>query len=284
MLKEFYLNSDEFLIYNHKKNTKSGNWGYHLHDSYEIYFLLHGSTSYFIGKTIYSLKPGDLIIINSREIHTHSLQSQENYARILIMFNPQVAELFSSPDFNLLNCFNNKSNGEQNKKSLSKLQIEEILGIFNKIESVNSDDLPSNKILKVSYFIELLVFINKVFLENRELPEDNSIHEKLLPILNYIDENIQNDLSLDALEKKFFINKYYLSRIFKSSIGISIHKYIILKRIVQAKSLLLQGYDVTSTCYMSGFRDYSNFIKMFKSIVGISPAKYKTNNQGSISP
>jgi YesN/AraC family two-component response regulator len=211
------------------------------------------------------------------------LQSEENYDRILIMFNPQIAQLFSSPDFNLLNCFDNKSIGEQNKKSLSKIQIEEIIGIFNKIENVNSDDLGSNKILRISYFIELLVFINKVFLENKELPEDISIHEKLLPILNYIDENIHSDLSLDTLEKKFFINKYYLSRIFKSSIGISIHKYIILKRIVNAKSLLRQGYDVTSTCYMSGFKDYSNFIKMFKNIVGISPAKYRTGNQGSLS-
>lgn len=281
MFESFYSNPDSCIIFNRKKNIKSGNWDYHLHDSYEIYFLLEGSISYFIEKTKYNLKPGDLIIINSNEIHTHSIQSGDNYDRILIMFDPQMIRMFNSKDFNLLGCFENRVNGERNKISLRRNQIENLLNILNRIETVNSDELPGNKHLMLSYFIELLVFINKIFLESGELPEDAGIHEKVLPIINYIDENMDGDLSLEALEKKFFISRYYLSRIFKESVGISIHRYIILKRIVNAKALLAQGYDVTAACYMCGFKDYSNFLKMFKSIVGVSPAKYKAGSRDS---
>jgi AraC-like DNA-binding protein len=278
MLESYFSNASSFITYYHKKNIKSGNWDYHLHDSYEIYFLLEGTINYFIGKTIYTLKPGDLIVINSNEIHTHSLQSNDNYDRILIMFDPKVLRLLNSPDFNLLSCFENRNNGERNKLTLRRTQVEELLNITNRMDTVNSDDFPGNKLLKLSYFIELLVFINKAFLENSETSEDTVRNEKLLPVLNYIEDNIDVDLSLEAIEKKFFINRYYLSRIFKASVGISIHKYIILKRIVKAKTLLAQGYDVTDTCYRCGFKDYSNFLKMFKSIVGVSPAKYRVSN------
>jgi AraC-like DNA-binding protein len=281
MLQNYYQNSDSSIMYNRKKNVKSGNWDYHLHDSYEIYFLLDGSTSYFIGKTRYTLKPGDLVIINNNEVHSNSFQGNDNYDRILIMFDPKLLRSFNSQDFNLLECFEVRDNGKGNKISLRRSQIEELLNISSKIEAVNSEENSSNKLLKLSYFIELLVFINKVFHENSNLPQETTNNEKLLPVLNYIDENLEGDLSLEALEKKFFINRYYLSRIFKASVGMSVHKYIVLKRIVKAKALLTTGYDATATCYMCGFKDYSNFIKMFKSIVGISPAKYRTSNHVS---
>jgi AraC-like DNA-binding protein len=283
LLSNYYSDTEKYLTYIHKKNIKPGNWDYHLHDSYEIYILLQGSMSYFIGKTIYNLKAGDLVILNSREIHTHSLHEDKNYDRVLLLFDPKLAQLFNSPDFDLLSCFENRSNGERNKLSLNTRQLQELLSILNKIEGVNSDKLPADKTLKLSYFIELLVFLNKVFVNNKDLTGDAPIHEKLLPILNYIDANISGDLSLDTLEMHFYINKYYLCRLFKAHVGITIHKYIVLKRIVHSKALLAQGYDVTNTCYMSGFKDYSNFIKMFKSIVGISPAKYRDKGTGVVS-
>jgi YesN/AraC family two-component response regulator len=275
MLEQYFSDPGHYIKYHHKRNSESVNWDYHLHDYYEIYYLRKGNINYFIGTTTYHLKPGDLVLINSNEIHTHSLQEEEDYDRIFILFDPKLLVLFESQDYPLLDCFHNRNRGEGNKVSMNAIQIEELIALFQRMEGVKDSDKPGSKQLLLSYMIELLVLIGKAYQEQDNYKEGIYRNEKLLPVLNYIEDNIDGDLSLETLEKIHYINRYYLSRLFKESVGISLHKYIILKRIIMAKSLLLQGYDVTSVCYMSGFHDYSNFIKMFKNIVGVSPAKYK---------
>ena len=54
-------------------------------------------------------------------------------------------------------------------------------------------------------------------------------------------------------------------------------KYIIGKRIAEAKKLLKAGNNVSDTALMCGFRDYSNFIRTFTASVGISPGRYSKN-------
>ena len=71
-----------------------------------------------------------------------------------------------------------------------------------------------------------------------------------------------------------FFSKNYLSKIFKQETGTSINKYITAQRITLAKSLLTNGHSVADACNMCGFRDYSNFLKTFTKIVGVSPKKY----------
>ena len=93
-------------------------------------------------------------------------------------------------------------------------------------------------------------------------------------IVEYIDDNIQNELTLEILEKKFYLNKSYLGRLFQKYLNISIHEYIILQRIAKAKELLLDGYSALDASKKSGFNDYSNFRKMFKKVTQVSPAAY----------
>ena len=54
---------------------------------------------------------------------------------------------------------------------------------------------------------------------------------------------------------------YHLAHAFKDRMGISIHQYIILKRIALAKSLIQQGKPMHLVCLESGFHNYSNFFK-----------------------
>lgn len=53
-------------------------------------------------------------------------------------------------------------------------------------------------------------------------------------------------------------------------------KYIVSKRITEAKKLLATEKSVTDTAFMCGFNDYANFIRTFKKAVGVPPGKYKT--------
>ena len=182
---------------------------------------------------------------------------------------------FSSQQFDLLNCFTNRSNGDRNKISLNSEQVEDIIGLFNKIEFLDTNPFDDSEILKFTYFIELLIFINRIYINSTCKVDHANIPSKLIPILEFIDQNLESDLKLETLEKKFYINRFYLCKLFKNSIGSTIHEYIIYKRISLAKLLLSKGYSVTDTCSKSGFNDYSNFIRMFNRTVGLSPGKYK---------
>ncbi len=280
MLDFYYSNANSIIKFKHKKNTESVKWDFHLHDYYEIYFLLNGETDYFIEKNFYYLSSGDLVIIRNNEIHAHRLRNNPDYDRFLICFDPNIAKYLSSPKLNLLNCFTERPSGERNKIVLSPNQREELIKLFYKFESLTNDTLGAD-ILKLSYFLEVLTIINDAFLQNTNNTESVNVPKIILPIIKYIEENINEDLSLSTLEKKFFVNRFYLTRLFKKSTGLPLHKYIVLKRISKAKELLSEGFEVINACDMTGFNDYTNFIKMFKRITSISPSYYRKTSMKS---
>lgn len=271
-----YQNINKHIAYTHVK-MKTPNVNFHLHEGFEIYFLISGDVNYFVEKKMYPLEYGDLMITNSREIHKPSFQSDKMYERIVLEFNPAIIQPFNSLEFDLLGCFINRPSGEQNKIKMNARQRHDVLELFNKIEQLNNSAYEGYEILKLNYLIELLVYINRMFKKIPQNKENTNIPEKLIPVLDHIEYNMESDLGLDSLESKFYINRFYLSKLFKKSIGSSIHNYILLKRISKAKTLLSDGFSVTDTCTKCGFNDYSNFLKMFKRTVGVSPGKYKSN-------
>ena len=272
-----YQNIDLQIKYSHMK-IKSPNVKFHLHEGFEIYFLISGDVNYFVEKKIYPLEYGDLLITNNREIHKPAFQSDKMYERIILEFNPAIIQPINSPTFDLLSCFVNRPSGVQNKVKMNARQIHDMFELFYKFEKLNNSTYEGYEILKLNNLIELLVYINRMFKKIPQNKENTNIPEKLIPVLDYIEYSLESDLSLDSLESKFYINRFYLCKLFKKSIGSSIHNYILLKRISKAKTLLANGSSVTETCAKCGFNDYSNFLKMFKRTVGVSPGIYKSIN------
>lgn len=176
---------------------------FHIHDGFEIYFLISGDVNYFIEKKIYPLKYGDLIITNNYEVHMPTFQSSKVYERIILQFGPEIPEKFSSPQLNLLNCFINRPLGMQNKISLDKYQLEELLRLFKRIDNLNNLDYPGSEILKLTSFIDLLVFINRIFTSIKPVEEHPNVPEKLVPILDYIDIILTVNYRLNYWKKGF---------------------------------------------------------------------------------
>lgn len=279
-METYYSYINHSINYGHVLNENPGQADFHLHDRFEIYFFISGNVNYFIEKKVYSLHYGDLLLMNSHEIHKPSFYPGEPYERIVIHFDAAIPQSLSSPTFNLLNCFINRPAGEQNLLSLSRKQSDEILKLFGKMEALRNETSNGSDVLKLASFLELLVYINRVFSSTLP-PEDVSpnVPEKLTPILDYIDSNLENNLSLEFLERHFYINRFHLTRLFKKTTNSSLHEYILYKRISRAKKLLSEGCNVTEACTKSGFIDYSNFLRMFKRTVGISPGQYRKDGK-----
>lgn len=93
-------------------------------------------------------------------------------------------------------------------------------------------------------------------------------------VYGYVRHHLAEDLSLDTLAKRLHFDKYYLAHAFREKAGISLHQYVLHRRLEYANSLLCSGVSVRDTAARSGFSDYGNFIRRYKERWGITPGQF----------
>ena len=97
---------------------------------------------------------------------------------------------------------------------------------------------------------------------------------RLNAILDYIRTHCDYPVTLDELSKEFYLNKYYLCRMFKNKLGFGISDYIESCRLSNAIPLLRAGVPISTVALKTGFGSDTYFISTFKKHFGISPKKY----------
>lgn len=98
----------------------------------------------------------------------------------------------------------------------------------------------------------------------------------LQDVKNYLDENWAMKISLDDLANRFFINKFYMTRLFRNQYGTPILSYVLDLRITQAKRMLRFSADTVESIGMScGFDDQNYFSRVFKKVEGVTPTEYR---------
>jgi AraC-like DNA-binding protein len=246
----------------------------HIHDCFEVYISLSGSKHFFIDDRSYDVKKGDIFVINQYESHYLVHDNIEVNDRIVISIDPHFLQSLSSISTDLCQCFNKTHVVNHHRMTTDQYQLNYINSLIYKMtmtEGFGSD------LIENAAFVELMILINKLFLEynnesNVYLKYPNN--ELVGNILEYINKNISETVTIEAMAKELFISSSYICRVFKSETGTTINKYITARKISLAKSMLANGCSVKEACEKSGFNDYANFIKVFSKVVGISPKKY----------
>ena len=250
----------------------------HIHDSYEIYFSISGGKQFLIDNHFYDINPGDLFFINQFESHYLTQIDQQVHERILLSIYPDFLKELSSAETNLNYCFDKRDIPSPHRIRLTEEEQKRFIYFIHRLSSASGFGAD---ITERAIFSEMMVFLNRIFYQHgkKETAEEApSYHSQVDDILSYINQNIQNPLTIEDLSGHFFLSPSYLCRIFKSTTGMTINKYITAKRITLSKSLLAEGLSVSETCERCGFNDYSNFLKAFTKAVGISPKKYAQFN------
>ena len=269
-----YLN-DNFKIF-HIRDKKDIKFEYHHHDFSKIVILIDGDLTYYIEGKAYILKPWDILFVNKNEIHKLVVNPNKYYERIVIWLNPDFMAKYAQGNNNLLKCFEVAIKNNYNLLRLNMKSIDIIKNLIQDIQNCNNSNEFGSEILKESLFVQLMVLMNRLFLnsdKNRDI-EDIQYDKTIEGVLNYINSNLENDLSIDTIASEFFISKYYLMRKFKNQIGSSIHNYVVQKRLILARSLISDGLSMSSVCSRCGFNDYSSFVRAFKKVYGVSPSNY----------
>jgi AraC family transcriptional regulator len=96
-------------------------------------------------------------------------------------------------------------------------------------------------------------------------------------ILQYIDDHLDGDLTLEVVSKIAFYSPFHFHRIFKMITNETLNKYVTRKRIEKTAGILLHQKSVTITAiYLQyGFNSNSSFTKTFKKFYGVSPTEFR---------
>ena len=270
-----YMINSNFEFFHYKDQPKL-EVEYHNHDFYEIYFFISGRVTYIIEGKTYSLKPGDILLVNNKELHKPIVEGGPVYERFVIWVNPDFIRKYSTDEVDLLMCFESTSKNKYNLLRPGTEMLSTIKNIYARLNRACMSTNYGSGILRESYLIELMVYLNRAYINTdlNDIEEDIIYNSLVNEVIHYINNNLGEDLSLEALSQRFYTSKYHLLREFKNHTGYTLHGYIHQKRLIAAKALLREGMRIASVCQECGFNDYSNFIRAFSKAFDISPKKY----------
>ena len=254
------------------------NYYLHTNPGHEIYLLLQGDVSFSIDGQVYKVNPHDMLLISNQEIHRVIVNSDVPHERLYIYFDPEYFSQFSNSKYNILRAFERKKLGYGNIIDHEIVEQNNFPELMDELYKCYHSDKPEKEAMLISLLIQLLVKINNIYSYKEELEDipkkDSNYNGKLYLILNYISDNLDKKITLEELENKFFINKYYLCHLFKNLTGFTVLEYINYKKVSAAKELLRKGTPINDIYNKLGFNDYSSFYRTFKKTTGSSPKQY----------
>lgn len=273
-----YLKND-FQIF-HIRDKKQLEFEFHYHEFDKIIIFIAGDVTYLIEGRSYKLKPWDILFVGSSDIHRPIINSEEIYERIVIWINSNFLRSHSSEDCNLLYCIEDASKLKRNLLRLNIDNVAVMKKILQQLEATFIDKEFGAGVLKNSIFMNFIVHLNRMYLGNHKDAAFGyeTSDERILKIIDYINENLDEELSIDKLAEKIFVNKYYLMHRFKQQTGCTIHTYISQKRLMLAADMLRRGKKPLEIYNQCGFMDYSVFHRAFKKQYGVAPKHYANIN------
>jgi AraC-like DNA-binding protein len=235
--------------------TENMTFGFHLHRCYEFIYVLEGSITVTINKDTYELYEKDAAIILSNHIHSYYTKG---YSKAFVcIFSPELIKVFDNivasktAENPVITCFN------------------EIQYVINGLEKTAKDDILNIK--SYLYKLSAIIYENVTFIDHNK-SDINLLHS----LLQYIQDNFTQDISLKGIAASFNYDYHYLSRYFNHNVGASFKEFVNSYRInLCVEQLINTEMSVSEIALNSGFNDVRSFNRCFKNMVGIAPSDYR---------
>ncbi|WP_164821777.1 AraC family transcriptional regulator [Paenibacillus koleovorans] len=274
---EFSFLVNDFLIQRVQKDGLSiDNYPLHNHETYEMYYLLSGTRGYVIEDQSYTLRKGELVLIDRND--QHKLLDDSFRDGIILAFNrkfldgyiesiPQVLNIFS--EIKLLQL----TAAEQ---SFFETLLTKMLREYKKREYGYMD------YMRVS-LLELLLWLQRRMHEERRNRSIHnvSLHHTVEEIAQFVTLHYSTPMTLTMLAEMFYISPFHLSRLFKNVTGFNFVKYLNHVRMTEAQKLLRDSHlSVTDIARQVGFESLTHFGRVFKELADCTPSQYRAHHQG----
>ncbi len=105
---------------------------------------------------------------------------------------------------------------------------------------------------------------------------------RLRRVTEYIQENLQRELRLAELSALVHMSPYHFARLFRRSTGVPPHRFLVRRRIDEARVLLAaRTAPIAEISRLVGFRTPSHFTTTFRRITGMTPSGYRSSGAGA---
>lgn len=222
----------------------------------------------------YELATGDCVFIDCRRGYSQATSSHKNV-------NGEYDELWNLSwihfDGAMMDSIYNKYKERGGKPVFSTTDVTRYVELIQSVFSIASSESYVRDMLIAEKLTGLLTYL----MEDAWTQEKADVHSApkrylLKSIKEYIDTNYTEKLTLETLASEFYINKEYLSHIFKDEYGFTVNGYIAQVRVTKAKNLLrFSDKTIEQIGAAVGIDDANYFSRTFKRVEGISPSKYR---------
>lgn len=268
--KKGYLNS-EFKLF-HLTDKETHEIKTHYHDFNKITIFIKGKVSYMIEGKSYELKPYDIVLVRHNDMHQLSVDNKEIYERIIVYISPNFMNAYKTDSYDLNFCFQKAKEEQSNVLRIPSLEKSSLFHSIVRLEKSFADEGYAAELYRQVLFLEFMVHLNRAALKNHlEFIDTENNHSKVSEILQYINDHLTDELSIDRIADNFFVSKYYMMRQFKQETGYTMGNYISRKRLLLAKELILSGIPSSQACFDCGYKDYSTFSRAYKRFFSESP-------------
>lgn len=265
------------LLY-HKLDSVAPYPGFQSHDGIEMYYIERGEGLYLVGDRAYPLRPGTLIIIRPFTLHkVLQANSEGNICRSVLMWKEELLKA----DWPAHQPYPLEHMPENGCRVFFEPGLQE--RVRNIYHSLNEEwtGRKSGYLSVIACLIKELLLLAYRSCQSAEeeaaaIPQPQDLPREISYLVQYISGHFQNELALEQLGTLVHMNPSYLSALFHKHVGLTITRFIAVKRIHYAKKLLREtGMSVTDIAYQCGFNHPTYFNKTFKRLEQTSPASYR---------
>lgn len=250
---------------------------YHCHDFFEFYLHLQGGEYMGVDEKLFALKPRQLFIFPPFSMH--GLISRDHllhqYERAYMNISSDVLQQLGCKQIDLEAFLIAHVSGGNYTYQLS----EEDSALFvSCARSLQDCSEPLDPITRFQHYALMVNFLNHLCqLLNRIQPEESesSSGNIIQNVLAYINQHYTESLSIRSLAAHFNISPSYLAHEFSRFTHRSLYNYILYRRIMLSLQQMMGDASLNAIAFQCGFSDYSNFLRSFTRLMGISPSQYR---------
>lgn len=258
----------------------------HHHTSLEIDLFESGRGTYLIAGKEYPFTAGDIFLFGNNEVHMVNYVDPTQPMNTLKMhFEPEFLWMNASGilDESYLQIFFGNQACERNKLSGDLPVTQRIRELMVNMEWEHNNKQYDYKRIIRSHLTTILVYIIRHFEyynnSNPDMVYISQNQQAIKKVLNFIEENFTDEITLDDLSAVSNMSKNNLLYVFKRLNGMTPYNYITTKRVNHAIQLLTETdqkvLDISQSC---GFNSLVSFYKVFKKYTGRIPTDFRKDS------
>lgn len=247
----------------------------HSHNYFEmVYVLSNSGTQYLVGTKRYLLQHGDIILVPPGIGHKPLFPAQlaEPYKRIVLWVSTDFSD-----SMKYITKYNNTESYHNNIYLLRTAGTSwEYLGDFfrNGLKEAREKNV-GWEVALIGNTMQLFAAFNRAIHDTQNAPAKTEKPELLDDVVAYLETHLHEKITLADIASRFFVSESTIGQTFRKKMHVSFYHYVTQRRLIAAKSMILEEPNLDILSEKVGFTDYSTFYRAFKKEFGISPREYR---------